>query len=142
MGLSLTRSESVELTTIITPRQRSLLCLLLLVRLGDYIVNSCDFYSYRLIGKLTTFFAVSGVQQHDRRLFHLRRTTSSDQLKSRVGLALTKTAVLRIMLNIDGSPITSQSHTHPSHSQTSRLLTSPLSLGVPVPRTTQCLRGA
>ncbi len=55
MSLSLTRSESVDLTTIITPRQRSLLCLLLLVRLGDYIVNSCDFYSYRLIGKLTTF---------------------------------------------------------------------------------------
>ncbi len=29
------------------------LCLLLLVRLGDYIVNLYDFYSYRLIGKLT-----------------------------------------------------------------------------------------
>ncbi len=36
-------------------------------------------------------------------------------------------------------PITSQSHTHPSHSQTSRLLTSSLSLGVPVPRSTQCM---
>ena len=33
-------------------------------------------------------------------------------------------------------PITSKSHTHPSHSQTSRLLTSSISLGVPVPRTT------
>ncbi len=30
--------------------------------------------------------------------------------------------------------------THPSHSQTSRLLTSSLSLGVPVPRPTQCMR--
>jgi len=30
-------------------------------------------------------------------------------------------------------------HTHPSHSQTSRLLTSSLSLGVPVPRPTQCV---
>jgi hypothetical protein len=29
---------------------------------------------------------------------------------------------IRIMLNIDGDPITSKSHTHPSHSQTSRLL--------------------
>ena len=33
-----------------------------------------------------------------------------------------------------------KSHTHPSHSQTSRLLTSSLSLGVPVPLTTQCIR--
>ena len=37
-------------------------------------------------------------------------------------------------LNIDGTPISSESHTSPSHSQTSRLLTSSLSLGVPVPR--------
>jgi hypothetical protein len=41
---------------------------------------------------------------------------------------------------IDGDPITSKSHTHPSHSPTSRLLTSSLSLGVPVPRPTQCMR--
>jgi hypothetical protein len=33
----------------------------------------------------------------------------------------------------------SRSHTHSSHSQTSRLLTSSLSLGVPVPRVTQCM---
>ncbi len=39
------------------------------------------------------------------------------------------------------SPIASSSHTHPSHSQTSRLLTLSLSLGVPVPRPTQCMRG-
>ena len=32
----------------------------------------------------------------------------------------------------------SRSHTHPSHSQTSRLLTSSLFLGVPIPRVTQC----
>jgi hypothetical protein len=49
---------------------------------------------------------------------------------------------LRINLNIDGVPITSRTHTHPSHSQTSRLLTSSLSLGVSVPRETQCMRGA
>jgi hypothetical protein len=36
--------------------------------------------------------------------------------------------------------ITSKSHTHPSHSETSRLLTSSLSFGVPVPRGTQCMR--
>ena len=36
--------------------------LLLLVRLGVYIVNLCAFYSYRLIVKLTIFFTASGVQ--------------------------------------------------------------------------------
>jgi hypothetical protein len=60
--------------------------------------------------------------------------------KSRVGNVLDKVATLRINLNIDGTPITSKSHTHPPYSQTSRLLTSSLSLGVPVPRPTQCLR--
>ncbi len=34
-------------------------------------------------------------------------------------------------MNIDGSSVTSRSHTHPSHSETSRLLTSSLSLSVP-----------
>ncbi len=40
---------------------------------------------------------------------------------------------LQIILNIDTVPVVSRSHTHPSHSETSRLLTSSLSLGVPVP---------
>jgi len=40
----------------------------------------------------------------------------SQQLKSKVGLALAKAAALRITLNLDGAPITSKSHTHPSHS--------------------------
>jgi hypothetical protein len=88
------------------------------------------------------FFAVSGVQiaQTDRGLFHYRHVPFAQQLKSRVGLSLTKEVTLRIVFNLDGAPITSKSHTHPSHSQTSRLLTSSLSLGVPVPRSTQCIR--
>jgi hypothetical protein len=55
-------------------------------------------------------------------------------------------SALQITLNIDGAPIASRSHTHPSHSETSRLLTSSLSLGVPVPprvrpsHTTQSMR--
>ena len=48
-----------------------------------------------------------------------------------------KAAALRVNLNIDGAPITSRSHTHPSHSQASCFLTSSLSLGVPVPHTTE-----
>ena len=88
------------------------------------------------------FFAASGVQlaQHDRDQFHFRRAAFSAQIKAKVGSTLAKAAVLRINLNIDGTPIISKSHTHPSHSQTCRLLTSSLSLGVPVPRATQCIR--
>jgi hypothetical protein len=58
------------------------------------------------------FFAASGVHaQTVRDQFHFLRTTFSSHLKSRVGLVLTKATVLRIMLNIDGAPITSKSHT-------------------------------
>jgi hypothetical protein len=69
------------------------------------------------------FFAVSGVQlaQYERGQFHFRRAAFSSQLKAKVGLALAKAVALRITLNLDGAPITSKSHTHPSHSQTSRL---------------------
>ncbi len=64
-------------------------------------------------------------------VFHYRRADFSSQLKSKIGNILAKVEALRINLNIDGAPIASRSHTHPSHSQTSRLLTSSLSLGVP-----------
>ncbi len=56
--------------------------------------------------------------------FVFRRAAFLTQLQSKVGLALPKAPALRVNLNLDGSPITSKSHTHPSHSQTSRLLTS------------------
>ena len=94
----------------------SLLCQLLLVRLVDCIVNLSDFYSYRLIGKLTAFFAASGVQlaQTQRGMFHYHRTVFSSILKIKVDLTLAKTATLRITLNLDGVSITTKSHTHPS----------------------------
>jgi hypothetical protein len=90
------------------------------------------------------FFAPSGVQSapSDRGQFHFRRAAFLQQFKSKVGLTLAKAATLRINLNLDGPPIASKSHTHPSHSQTSRLLTSSLSLGGPVLRPTQSVRGA
>jgi hypothetical protein len=90
------------------------------------------------------FFAVSGVQSAQSNMggfFHLHRAAFSSILKSRVGHIMAKASVLRVNLNLDGTSIASSSHTHPSHSQTSRLLTSSLSLGVPVPRPTQCIRG-
>ncbi len=84
------------------------------------------------------FFAASGVQlaQSNSGLFHSRRAAFSSQLKAKVGSTLAKAAGLPVNLYIDGAPIASRTHTHPSHSQTSRLLTSSLSLGVPVPRAT------
>jgi hypothetical protein len=63
------------------------------------------------------FFAASGVAHSTSGLFHFRRAAFSAQLKGRVGNILAKAAALRITLNIDGAPIVSRSHTHPSHSQ-------------------------
>ncbi len=77
--------------------------------------------------------------QHDLGQFHFHRTVFSSQLKSRVGNILVKVEVLRITFILDGVSITSKSHTHPSYSKTSRLLTSSPSLGVPIPRVTQCM---
>jgi len=50
-------------------------------------------------------------------LFHFRGAAFSSQLKVKVDNILAKAAALRINLNIDGEPIASKSHTHPSHSQ-------------------------
>jgi hypothetical protein len=44
---------NIALTTTITLLTLYHLSLLFLVRLGGYIVNLSDFYSYRFIGKLT-----------------------------------------------------------------------------------------
>jgi hypothetical protein len=88
------------------------------------------------------FFPASGVQSEQSTtsgFFHFRRAAFSSMLKSKCGSILAKTSALRVNLNLDGAPIDSNSHTHPSHSQSSRLLTSALSLGVPVPRPTQCM---
>jgi hypothetical protein len=88
------------------------------------------------------FFTASRVQSPESNmgaLFHFRLAAFSSMLKSRVSSILAQAAALRINLNLNGESITSKSHTRPSHSQTSRLLTSSLSLGVPVPRPTQCM---
>jgi len=77
------------------------------------------------------FFATSGVQLAESNSgLRYRRAAFSSQLKSKCGNILAKAATLQIILNIDGAPVASRSHTHPSHSQTSRLsclLTSSLS---------------
>jgi hypothetical protein len=102
--------------------------LLLLERLGDYIVNLSDFYSYRLIGKLTAFVHLQEFSLRKPTVVSSTSVTRFSLRRSKTGLTLSKVVSLRLTLNLDGVPITSKSHTHPSHSQTSRLLTSSLSL--------------
>ncbi len=91
--------------------------------------------------EIDRFFAVSGVQvvQTVSYHFHFRHAAFSVHLRVKIGNILTKDPSLRITLNIDDTPITSRSHTHPSHSEASRLLTSFLSLSVPVPHTVLCM---
>ncbi len=89
-------------------------------------MNLNDFYPHTLIGKLTVFLKLQEfnfrfkktVTVHDRGQFHFRRVVFSSQFKSCEGNILAKTTSLRI----------------------SRLSNSSLSLGVPVPRATQCMQ--
>jgi hypothetical protein len=62
------------------------------------------------------FVAVSGVQFTQPHRDTHRRAVFSPQLKTKVGNTLVKPTALHINLNIDGTPITSRTHTHPSHS--------------------------
>jgi hypothetical protein len=96
MRLSLIKYGNITLTIRTIHRAQSRLCLLFLVRLGGYIVNSLD-SSYMLIGKLTVFFSGSGVQLAlpNRGLFHYRRAAFSATLKAKVGSTLAKAEVLR-----------------------------------------------
>ena len=66
------------------------------------------------------FLAASGVElaQTDH---HFRRAAFSSQLKSKVGHILAKAAALRIMLNIDGAPKASKSHSPITHSKLSSI---------------------
>jgi hypothetical protein len=102
MRLPLTKYASTALTIIIVPLTLSPLCLLLLVRLGGYIVNLCVFSSLFLQAHRETdrFLAASGVQLTQTN-FHFLRTAFSSQLRSTVGNILAKAAALRIVLSID-----------------------------------------
>ena len=71
------------------------------------------------------FFAASGVQpvQHTSGgIFTFKRAAFLTQLKAKVDSSLAKAAAMCVNLNIDGAPITSRSHTHPSHSQSSECI--------------------
>ncbi len=102
MRLSLTKLGNIVMIIITIPLTLSPLCLVLIERLRGYTVNMCDFYFYKLIGKLTVFLWGSGVPiaEHDRVQFHFHRTTFSSKLKSKIGNILSKAEVLRIILNL------------------------------------------
>ena len=68
------------------------------------------------------FLAASGVHLAQTTLTY-RRTTFCSQIKSNlICHIVTKAVALWIMLNIEEEPIASRTHTHPSHSQNSRLM--------------------
>jgi hypothetical protein len=97
-------------------------------------VNFCVFYFYRIIGKLTVFlqfqeFSLSNMSVTSSTTVTRCSSPSSNQNEV---VSLVKEETLRITLNLDGVVKVSQTHDHPSHSKTSRLLTSSLSLGVSV----------
>jgi len=64
MRLPLIKYGNIELTTTTIHRVRYHLYLLLLVRLGGNMANLSDFYSYRLIEKLTAFLQIQGFSLH------------------------------------------------------------------------------
>jgi hypothetical protein len=104
MSLLLTRSGNIALTIIIT-LTLSLLYRRLSVRLGGSIVNLSEFYSYRLIGKLTVFLQLQEFSQRNQTWEHsstFAARLSLRCLKSRVSSILAKAAALRINLKLDG----------------------------------------
>jgi hypothetical protein len=64
------------------------------------------------------FFTTSGVQltRSTSVLYHYKCVVFSSQVKIKYVNILVKSAALRITLNVDGAPVSSRSHTHPSHS--------------------------
>ncbi len=137
--LLLTNLENITPTIIITPLTLSPFCLLLLVRLGGYIVNLCDFYSYRLIGKLTVILQLQEFILRNMTVSSFTTSTRLPHVCHKCGcrqhpyqdVSFTYNSKYR-RLSYSFTNTHWQHHTDP-HSQTSGLLTSSLSLGVPVP---------
>ena len=109
MRRPLTRSESIEVTiTIVSPNAKSFMTAVTSTsgRLHSEFVRLLFLQAHR---ETDRFFASSGVQleKSDRGYFYFRPVSFLAQFKSRVGLTLAKSATLRIVLNLDGAPITS-----------------------------------
>ena len=92
-------------------------------------MNLSVFSSCRPIVRLSTFLLLPNIRMRN---LTRRRAALDPGLKSKVGLHNAKP--LCINLNDDGCPFSSRAHTYPSHSQTSRLLSTSLSLYATFPR--------
>jgi hypothetical protein len=91
MSLPMIKYGNIALTTTIILLTLYHLCLLLLVRLGGYIVNLSDFYVYRLIGKLTAFLQLQE--------FSLRKpTVASSTSAARLSLTSSKAGLVWLSL--------------------------------------------
>ena len=94
---------------------------------------------------LPTFVLVSGIQLAERYRGNIATSisaASSSRREAMVGGALARVSAFRVGLGVSGATIVSGSCARSSLSRISRCLTSSLSLGLPVPRPTQCMGGA
>ncbi len=97
------------------PPMSSLLCLLLLVRLGGHTVNLCDFYFYMLIGKLTAFSQLQEFSLHNQTVDFSTTVvwcsrTSWNQRLTIFLLRMWHYGLFWILTIIDDVPATSRSH--------------------------------
>jgi hypothetical protein len=87
MRLLMIKYGNIALTTTITLLTLYHICILFLVRLGGYIVNFSDFYSYRLIGKLTAFLQVQEFSLWKLTVVSSTSTTRLSLKNSKAGLS-------------------------------------------------------
>ncbi len=84
----LLKYANIALTTITIRPGVWASCPLLLVRLGGYIVNLCEFYSYSLIGKLTLFLHIQEFCQCNQIVDSSTTTVRFFFLSSNLGLEM------------------------------------------------------
>jgi hypothetical protein len=76
MRLPLIKYGNIALTIVTIHQAQSPFCMLFLVRLGGYIVNSLDCYSYKIIGKLTTFLQLQEFSLRNKTVDYSTSTSS------------------------------------------------------------------
>ena len=110
----------------------SLSCPPSLEPLAAYTVNMFVFLFLRAHRETVSFFTASGYQyaQPDQDLFRSRRKIFFSCLERKVGIPIANASAFRVNFIVDGCLISSHSHTFPSHSRTSRLLSTSLSLHI------------
>jgi hypothetical protein len=80
-----------------TALAQSPLCLLLLVRLGGYIANSLDCYSYRIIGELTAFLQLQEFSLRNMTVDSSTEAITAEGLPTNLASAEKRVLLRRIM---------------------------------------------